>query len=83
MPGVCFHSRPPDLNGRFENHAHRDQTSELVSADRGQAHRCHASTGRAVGVPAELARRDFGLEVRGQRFGGLRKNTIGRGSRRR
>src|SRR6185295_16997461 len=55
----------PDLQRPVEDRADRDQTEELMTRDRGQAGGGDAAAVAAVGVAAELARRDRRLEVGG------------------
>ncbi len=49
----------------------------FVVTDCGKAHGCDAATLRAVGLAAELARRDDGLEIGGDGVGGAGKDAVG------
>jgi hypothetical protein len=65
-----------DGDGGFEDGAYGNEASEVVVRYSGQAHGGDAAAGSAVGIAAELARSDFGLQVGGNCFCGERKNAL-------
>src|SRR6185437_17151873 len=65
-----------DPHGLVVNPAQRQSRSKIQVTDGSEAHGGHASALRAVGIAAELAGRDAGLEVSGDDLGGLREDAF-------
>lgn len=53
----------PDRDGGLEERADRNHTAKLVGCNGGEAHRCDAAAGLAIGIATELAGSDASGEV--------------------